>query len=284
MALTETADFKGMSDADKIIVRSNGTVTYVGKDMAYQLWKFGLLGRDFHYRSFENPLYPLWRTDAHTSDEGAPSFGGGDTVINVIDVRQSYLQKIVKEGLRQMGHGSQADRSIHFAYEMVALVQKTAAEFERAGQIRLSDEDKARPYVEMSGRKGLGVQADALLDLLVEKAGAEIRKREPDLPEEEIAARARALAMGALRYYMVKYGQHGRHPLRLRAGPRLRGRHGALPAVRLRPRRGHPAQGRRAGRRRPRPRPSPSQSETSPRPSTRRAGPSSPCSCASPCR
>jgi arginyl-tRNA synthetase len=222
MALAETADFKGMSDADKIIVRSNGTVTYVGKDMAYQLWKFGLLGRDFHYKPFDNPLYPIWRTDAGQAGVPAPqlssgadtlvcgsppSFGGGDTVINVIDVRQSYLQKIVKEGLRQMGYGSQADRSIHFAYEMVALSQKTAAEFERAGQIRLSDEDKARPYVEMSGRKGLGVQADALLDLLVEKAGAEIRKREPDLPSEEIATRARALAIGALRYYMVKYGR-----------------------------------------------------------------------------
>ncbi len=128
-------------------------------------------------------------------------------MINVIDVRQSYLQKIVKEGLRQMGYDAQADRSIHFAYEMVALSQKTAAEFERAGQIRLSEEDRARPYVEMSGRKGLGVQADALLDILVEKAGAEIRKREPDLPEGEIAGRARDLAVGALRYYMVKYGR-----------------------------------------------------------------------------
>jgi arginyl-tRNA synthetase len=254
MALTETADFKGMSDADKIIVRSNGTVTYVGKDMAYQLWKFGLLGRDFRYRPFENPLYPIWRTDSasvilasearpesdsgqagmtpgtalqgpsisHSGERsesripsppkgdshgGAPSFGGGDTVINVIDARQSYLQKIVKEGLRQMGYDAQADRSIHFAYEMVALSQKTAAEFERAGQIRLSEEDRARPYVEMSGRKGLGVQADALLDILAEKAGAEIRKREPDLPEGEIAGRARDLAVGALRYYMVKYGR-----------------------------------------------------------------------------
>ncbi len=235
MGLAETADFKGMSDADKIIVRSNGTVTYVGKDMAYQLWKFGLLGRDFHYRAFDNPLYPIWTTcstadavilasgaspesGAYRSDSGragmtgatpasTPHFGGGDTVINVIDVRQSYLQKIVKEGLRQMGYGEQADRSVHFAYEMVALSQKTAAEFERSGQIRLSEEDKARPYVEMSGRKGLGVQADALLDLLVEKAGAEIRKREPDLAEEEVAGRSRALAIGALRYYMVKYGR-----------------------------------------------------------------------------
>ena len=158
MALQESDEFKGMSDADKVIVRSNGTVTYIGKDMAYQLWKFGLLGRDFHYRLFDNPLYEVWRTSASedvgaNTDVGAtslvgatsrsrrvesdnptirrqeaapteptePSFGAGAEVINVIDVRQSYLQKIVKEGLRQMGYTDQAAQSVHFAYEMVAL-------------------------------------------------------------------------------------------------------------------------------------------------------------------
>ena len=97
MALKKNEEFKGMSDADKVIVRSNGTVTYIGKDMAYQLWKFGLLGRDFHYRRFRTPDYDLWRTDDAVSDDDAPSFGGGCVVYNVIDVRQSYLQKIVKE-------------------------------------------------------------------------------------------------------------------------------------------------------------------------------------------
>jgi arginyl-tRNA synthetase len=243
MALQESEEFKGMSDADKVIVRSNGTVTYIGKDMAYQLWKFGLLGRDFHYRPFDTGIagYPtLWRTAheeagqagapvpprggaegahpatppiavipaAEGSPESLPRFGGGDQVINVIDVRQSYLQRIVREGLRQMGYAEQAARSVHYAYEMVALSQKTAAGFEKAGVVHLSEEDKAKPFVEMSGRKGLGLQADALLDHLVEKAREEIAKREPELPAGEAALRAKALAVAALRYYMVKYNKN----------------------------------------------------------------------------
>ena len=237
MALQESDEFKGMSDADKVIVRSNGTVTYIGKDMAYQLWKFGLLGRDFYYRRFENPLYEIWRTDAgqegaagkdvgatsrsrlvgpaedenrrqEAAPTGAPSFGNGQRVINVIDVRQSYLQKIVKEGVRLMGYEREAGSSVHFAYEMVALSQKTAAEFEKAGQISLSDEERQKPFVEMSGRKGLGVQADKLLDLLEEKAAEEIAKREPEIPGPEKAERSKTLAVGALRYYMIKYGKN----------------------------------------------------------------------------
>ncbi len=211
MALADSDEFRGMSDADKVIVRSNGTVTYIGKDMAYQLWKFGLLGRDFHYRRFDAGIAgypPIWRTGAAASDPGAPSFGAGEAVVNVIDVRQSYLQKIVKEGLRQMGHACEAEKSVHFAYEMVALSQKAAAEFENAGQIKLSGEDKAKPFVEMSGRKGLGVQAGTLLDLLERKASHEIRRREVDLSEDEAARRAKTLAAAALRYYMLKYGKN----------------------------------------------------------------------------
>jgi arginyl-tRNA synthetase len=211
MALQESDEFKGMSDADKVIVRSNGTVTYIGKDLAYQLWKFGLLGRDFHYRRFEAGIPDYedpWRTRSDDSDPSAPGFGGGSEVINVIDVRQSYLQKIVREGLRQMGYREQAERSTHFAYEMVALSQKTAGEFERAGHIRLSEEEKAKPFVEMSGRRGLGMQADVLLDKLEEKAAAEIRGREPGLDDGPVDARARTLAASALRYYMLKFGRN----------------------------------------------------------------------------
>jgi len=209
MALKESEEFKGLSDADKVIVRSNGTVTYIGKDMAYQLWKFGLLGRDFFYRRFPTPLYEVYRTDAAASEEGAPTFGGGEQVYNVIDVRQSYLQKIVKEGLRQMGYPEQAERSVHFAYEMVALSTAfVKAELARGASLQVSEEDLHKPFVEMSGRKGLGFRADALLDRLAERAREEIRKREPDLPEEETETRAHALAVGALRYYMVKYGRN----------------------------------------------------------------------------
>jgi len=234
MALQESEEFKGMSDADKVIVRSNGTVTYIGKDMAYQLWKFGLLGRDFHYRPFPGAPYPIWRTDAGRTKESWPAgegagpgaacapsdasaaaaapspprFGAGAGVYNVIDVRQSYLQKIVKEGLRQMGHEKEAERSVHYAYEMVALSQKTAALFEKAGRIKLSEEERSKPFVEMSGRKGLGLQADALLDLLVERARLEILKREPDLPAAESESRSNTLATAALRFYMVKYNKN----------------------------------------------------------------------------
>ncbi len=212
MALSDAEEFKGMSDADKVIVRSNGTVTYIGKDMAYQLWKFGLLGRDFHYRRYRTPGYDLWRTDASSSDPGAPSFGGGYVVYNVIDVRQSYLQKVVKEGLRRMGHQSEAARSIHFSYEMVALSSDfVRSEMEKGASFPGLDEaDLAKPYVEMSGRKGLGFQADALLDRMEEHALREIEKREAsggtDPRESEV--RAKAVAAAALRYYMVKQGRN----------------------------------------------------------------------------
>ncbi len=212
MALQESEEFKGMSDADKVIVRSNGTVTYIGKDMAYQLWKFGLLGRDFHYRPFPGSPYPIWRTDAVSSEPGAPSCGGGRAVYNVIDVRQSYLQKIVKEGLRQMGHEKEAERSVHFAYEMVALATKfVRSEMEKGAHFELSEEELAKPFVEMSGRKGLGFQADLLLDRMKDRALAEIETREPELATTDRAQwehRAEALATAALRFYMVKYNKN----------------------------------------------------------------------------
>ncbi|MEJ2367811.1 MAG: arginine--tRNA ligase [Acidobacteriota bacterium] len=212
MGLADSDEFKGMSDADKVIVRSNGTVTYIGKDMAYQLWKFGLLGRDFHYRPFENPLYRVWRTAPDESAPDAPSFGDGARVYNVIDVRQSYLQKIVREGLRQMGHEQEAERSIHYASEMVALAtQFVRSEMEKGAKFDLDEEDLSKPFVEMSGRKGLGFQADLLLDRMRDRALEEIQSRDPDLVRREPgewAHRASALAAGALRYYMVKYNKN----------------------------------------------------------------------------
>ncbi|MGC8724378.1 MAG: arginine--tRNA ligase [Acidobacteriota bacterium] len=212
MALQESEEFKGMSDADKVIVRSNGTVTYIGKDMAYQLWKFGLLGRDFHYRPFPGAPYPIWRTDAVSSEPGAPSCGGGQAVYNVIDVRQSYLQKIVKEGLRQMGYEKEAERSVHYAYEMVALATKfVRSEMEKGARFELSEEELAKPFVEMSGRKGLGFQADLLLDRMKDRALSEIESREPELATTDRAQqehRAEALATAALRFYMVKYNKN----------------------------------------------------------------------------
>ncbi len=117
-------------DREKVIVRSNGTVTYVGKDIAYQFWKFGLLGLDFKYRPFATTGdgRTLWATTSNGTPDapGHPAFGGAGTTYNVIDVRQSYLQKLLKQALVAMGHTRQAERSIHFSYEMVALSHATA--------------------------------------------------------------------------------------------------------------------------------------------------------------
>ncbi len=187
----------------KVIVRSNGTVTYVGKDIAYQLWKFGLLGKDFRYRRLH--CYPnghvAWVSTDAVSEEGVPEFGRGCRVYNVIDSRQSYLQDVVVAGLRQVGFPEQADRSVHFSYEMVALSPRTCAEL----GIELSEEDRKRPYVEVSGRKGLGVKADDLIDKLIEKALEEVDARHPEAPAEERRKVAAQIAVGALRYFMLKY-------------------------------------------------------------------------------
>jgi arginyl-tRNA synthetase len=199
-------DEPGATESDddaKIIVRSNGTVTYVGKDIAYQLWKFGLLGREFNYESFET--YPdgrtLWMT---TSERGAatfPAFGHANHVYNVIDARQAYLQRVVVAGLRALGFNSEADRSTHFSYEIVALTPRCAVEM----GYMLSDNDKQRPYVEVSGRKGMGVKADDLLDRLEAAARAEVDARHTDTPESERAAIANAVAIGALRYFLLRF-------------------------------------------------------------------------------
>jgi arginyl-tRNA synthetase len=191
------------ADDTKVIVRSNGTVTYVGKDIAYQLWKFGLLGRDFHYQRFH--AYPdghvVWVSSAAAGDSGAPAFGRGQKVYNVIDTRQSYLQDIVAAGVRALGYTEQADRSIHFSYEMVALSPRTC---ERMG-IELIAEDRKRPYVEVSGRKGLGVKADDLIDQLIAEAQREVDSRHPAESDDYRQGIARQIAIGALRYFLLKY-------------------------------------------------------------------------------
>jgi arginyl-tRNA synthetase len=194
--------------AEKVIVRSNGTVTYVGKDMAYQFWKFGLLGEDFHYRLFgeEGKDGPLWATSSSPTPEEAaerPAFGRGHTIYNVIDVRQSYLQRLLSQALAAAGHPGEAERSIHFSYEMVALSHQTARQLGYPADA----EEAGRPFVEVSGRKGLGVKADDLVDTLVEKAFAEVTKRNPELPEQDRRRTAGMIAVAAVRYFMVRFSR-----------------------------------------------------------------------------
>ncbi len=188
----------------KVIVRSNGTVGYVGKDIAYHMWKFGLLGRDFFYRIFYK--YPnqhlCWvSTDEAHSEPNHPHFGDVAEIYNVIDARQSEAQNTVIEALRGLGHNEAADHYTHFSYEMVALTPRCAAEL----GYTLSEEDKARSYIEVSGRKGFGVKADDLLDRLIASARAEEDSRHSELPEGERNAIATQIAIGALRYFMLKY-------------------------------------------------------------------------------
>jgi arginyl-tRNA synthetase len=187
----------------KVIVRSSGTVTYVGKDIAYQLWKFGLLGKDFRYHRWPNPPDEkiVWATTTDTSDLDVPHFGGAVAVYNVIDTRQAYLQDVVAEGLRALGHPNEAENSIHFDYEIVALTPRCAAEM---GYDVPRDESK-KSHVEVSGRKGLGVKADDLIDRMLKAAEARVLQKHPDMTGGELKRTASELAVGALRFFLLKY-------------------------------------------------------------------------------
>ena len=206
-AAAEAAAGEGDESREKVIVRSNGTVTYVGKDIAYQFWKFGLLGRDFHYRVFcrQPNGQPLWVTcQDPTADEARrPRFGGAGAVYNVIDVRQSYLQELLRQALIAIGHEGEAGRSVHFSYEMVALSHATARQL----GYDQSSLDPARPFVEVSGRKGLGVKADDLLDSVVAKAEAEVTARNPELDPADRRRIAEMLAVAAVRYSLIKFSR-----------------------------------------------------------------------------
>jgi arginyl-tRNA synthetase len=192
-------DTEGYDD-DKIIVRSNGTVTYVGKDIAYQLWKLGLLDQDFYYQHFDHSR-SVWVTSSKPGDGIHPAFGHGSRVYNVIDVRQSYLQNVVRQGLLGLGYEEQVKNSIHFNYEVVALTPSCA---EQLG-VELSPEDRKRAHIEVSGRKGQGVKADDLLDRLEADARKEVEERNPELAPLEVTEIAHQIAVGALRYFLLKF-------------------------------------------------------------------------------
>ena len=232
MSLEASPEFADMDDPNKILVRSNGTVTYTGKDIAYQLWKLGLLldddgaKHDFGYRPFaaweqSGPAEPvtynsgsnlLTRTTSNTGDSvPAAAFGDGRQVYNVIDVRQAYPQKVVKEAVRVLGHPEAADNSIHFSYEMVALTPGAVREIESRTEVSfgLDDEAMSKAYIEMSGRKGIGVKADEFLDVLTDAAEDSIVKRlEGGGEPADVADRSKAIAVGALRYLMARQSRN----------------------------------------------------------------------------
>jgi arginyl-tRNA synthetase len=194
---------EGALDEDaKVIVRSNGTVTYVGKDIAYHLWKFGLLGKDFGYKPFFTyPDRECWISTVENGAKHHPHFGGAQAIYNVIDARQSDPQANVIQALRGMGYISAADHYTHFSYEMVALTPRCAVEL----GYDISPEDLTRPYIEVSGRKGFGVKADDLIDKLIAATSAEVEARQTGNDENERRLIARQIAIGALRYFMLKF-------------------------------------------------------------------------------
>jgi arginyl-tRNA synthetase len=188
----------------KIIVRSNNTVTYVGKDIANHLWKFGLLPRDFYYEPFykHSDGHEVWSTTSEPRENRSrPEFGHAQEVFNVIDSRQAYPQQVVVESLRLLGYAKEADNLKHFAYNVVALTPRCAIEM----GYEIPPEDAKRPYVEVSGRKGQGVKADDLLDQLETSARKEVDARHADSPESERATISHAIAIGALRYFLLRF-------------------------------------------------------------------------------
>ncbi len=192
----------GPDEDAKVIVRSNGTVGYVGKDIAYHLWKFGLLGRDFGYLRFYR--YPNEHEVWISAEQGLaehPHFGGVAAIYNVIDSRQSDPQNTVIEALRLLGYTGQAAHYTHFSYEMVALTPRCATEL----GYHVSEEDQAKSYIEVSGRKGFGVKADDLLDALIAAAKKEVDARHPEVSSEQRQEIAGQIAIGALRYFMLKF-------------------------------------------------------------------------------
>lgn len=199
----------GPKSKTKVVVRSNGTVTYVGKDIAYQFWKFGILPQDFCYQPYKTRRTgdTIWTTTtslADSTNRTAPKFGQAASVYNVIDTRQSYLQQLLKQALTAAGYPGQAEQSVHVSYEMVALSHATAHALGYADA-----KDSTKPFVEVSGRKGLGVKADDLLDRLKAAALQEVIDRHDDLTieSEEANAIATAISIAAVRYFMIKYSR-----------------------------------------------------------------------------
>ena len=238
----------GLSEEGKVIVRSDGTVTYVGKDIAYQLWKFGLLGKDFYYRPFQTYAdgRVLWVTTDEPT-ETAPQFGHGSRVYNVIDARQSYLQDVVVAGLRGLGYNAQADQSVHFSYEMVALsprLLRGPGHPAIGGRPRASVCGSLRP--QGPGRQGGRPHGHADRQ---GAGGSGIAPRRR-LPGEEQKRVAGQIAIGALRYFLLKFTRNFGDRFRFSGGPELRRRNRAIPAVRGGARAQHSAQARGARRER----------------------------------
>ena len=192
---------------EKVIVRSNGVVTYVGKDIANQFWKFGLLGRDFLYRRFATQAdgRVLWSTTSENGEPSAPPFGKAGRIYNVIDSRQMYLQALLSQALARSA--MPAKPRTRFIFRTRWWRCRTPPRASSATRPQPESEAAKKPFVEVSGRKGLGVKIDDLLDLLTDKASAEVAKRNPEFSADECRRVASQIAVAAIRYFMLKYSR-----------------------------------------------------------------------------
>jgi arginyl-tRNA synthetase len=182
-------------EEDKVIVRSNGTATYIAKDIPYAAWKLGLLEDSFNYKKYKKnqpDKRVLWQTTLDSSSEPKQNFAG-DKVITVIDSRQARLQKIITTLMAKFK--SESDAYVHLGYESVTLSSDTAK------TLGLDTEGK---QAQMSGRKGLYVNADSVYDLLKNKTREETAKRHPEMNSSEIDNTAHQISVGTLRYEMIK--------------------------------------------------------------------------------
>ena len=182
-------------EEDKVIVRSNGTATYIAKDIPYAAWKLGLLDDPFHYEKYEKEQpnsRVLWQTTLNDSAFESQNFSG-DKVITVIDSRQARLQKIITSLMGKFK--SIPDAYVHLGYESVTLSSDTAK------VLGIETDGK---QAQMSGRKGLYVNADSVYDLLKEKTTEETKKRHPEMDDYEIEKISHAVSVATLRYEMIK--------------------------------------------------------------------------------
>ncbi len=188
---------KGQEGEEKVLVRSDGTAVYAAKDIPYAAWKLGLLEDRFGYDVFaEQPSGgKLWTTVARGGKREHPRFNDGDMAITIIDVRQSRVQKFVSMAVKALG--GEGKEYVHLGYEVVALSKDTADEL----GVKVKED---REFYHMSGRKGLYVNVDDVLDELERRAREESRMRNPDGDERWIAGVGRKVAVGALRYALLK--------------------------------------------------------------------------------
>jgi arginyl-tRNA synthetase len=185
-------------EVDKVLIRKDGTTTYIAKDIPYAAWKLGVVDDPFFYYKFTDQWdgSSLWATTLESNHDQSrhQKFNSADIALTVIDARQSRLQRIISKILSQIL--KEDKRYQHIGYEAVTLSPETA----KILGIDIGD----KKFMHMSGRKGFYVNADYVLDLLHAKAYDAAKKRNPDLSLQSLNEIAEEIAVSAIRYNLIK--------------------------------------------------------------------------------